>query len=169
MYLDATAAIPQVNLENDNDSSGSHPLDTQQVPNPMTSGPSSSPLGGMMNGGTRGDEGEKVTLHSNQMNTTFGGCTPGLRRRREGADKYATDTTQLGLRFQRRRRHMAGNHDLSNEEDKSASPGIPNGIAPLIADSEAEPEPLPLPIFKYVPQPLLSKCIQKLWSHPKSK
>ena len=34
--------------------------------------------------------------------TSLDGCTPALRRRRQGADKYVTEEP-LGLRFQRRR------------------------------------------------------------------
>ncbi|CAH1408220.1 unnamed protein product [Nezara viridula] len=33
--------------------------------------------------------------------------TPGLRRRRQAADKYVTDSSQLPLRFQRPRRLLA--------------------------------------------------------------
>ncbi|XP_037079756.1 uncharacterized protein LOC119100747 [Pollicipes pollicipes] len=35
--------------------------------------------------------------------TSLDGCTPALRRRRQGADKYVADDAQLGSRFQRRR------------------------------------------------------------------
>ena len=152
MYLDATAAIPHVNLENDNDSSGSHPLDTQVVPVSTPQLPQH--VGNLTNGDAHENEKEVEAeknygsannpSFNNEINTTFGGCTPGLRRRRQGTDKYATDTNQLGLRFQRRRRHMAGNHDTSIDEDKSASPGLVNGILPL---GEGEAEIHPLTIF----------------------
>lgn len=33
------------------------------------------------------------------------GCTPGLRKRRERAEKYVTDQSQLNLRFHRPQRH----------------------------------------------------------------
>jgi len=153
MYLDATAAIPHVNLENDNDSSGSHPLENQQAPQQavlvekvLTNGDAHSLE---QENVARGESGTAAGNNlSNDINSTFGGCTPGLRRRRQGADKYATDTIQLGLKFQRRRRHMAGNHDGSTEdEDKSSSPAILNGVVPLAGEDEGD-ESKPLTIVK---------------------
>ena len=107
VYFDATTAIPQANgLEND--SSGSHPL----------------PDGPAIRDGATPEPG---TDDSNQ----FGGCTPGLRRRRQGTEKYATDTAQLGLRFQRRRRHNAGPYG-----DSEAGA---NGCTPLLDATSPTP------------------------------
>jgi hypothetical protein len=63
----------------------------------------------------------------------LGGCTPGLRRRREASDKYATSISELGLRFQRRRRHFAGNfNSSSNDSDSGSGSGKGRDCAPLL-------------------------------------
>jgi hypothetical protein len=121
VYFDATAAIPPTNVL-DNDSSGSHPL----VDGPQVAGLSPD------NGATGVSE-RTATLAENKLSAerdhsmegdsgSHNDFTPGLRRRRQG-DKYATDTAQLGLRFQRRRRHNAGPYDDTD--------GGANGCAPL--------------------------------------
>ncbi|XP_021963759.1 tau-tubulin kinase homolog Asator isoform X2 [Folsomia candida] len=77
-----------------------------------------------------------VALSPAHTSLALGGCTPGLRRRREASEKYATSIAELGLRFQRRRRHFAGSSGTSNESDSGGSLGG-GGIrcAPLLDEA----------------------------------
>lgn len=132
MYYDATAAPVERNAL-DADSSGSHPLVEAQLLQQQMKG---NVVSGNMTITTQGDgsygakigasqhvTGEAMSPESSTPNMALtpqnsglalGGCTPGLRRRRQGAEKYVTDLSQLGLRFQRRRRHNAGNFEIND-------------------------------------------------------
>ena len=154
MYFDATAAIPLQTNVLDNDSSSSHPLgETPQMPGlgpdvlnggggvlaRSVTAPQLTSEPNRLNVDPSADEDSSTNLSQNNNNNNSSnqstiGCTPGLRRRRQ-AEKYATDSTQLGLRFQRRRRHNAGS---CPDEDESGA----TGCAPLIYRDES---PLPAP------------------------
>jgi len=94
MYMDATTAIPQGNLDNDNESLGSHshPLDTQQAPNKTLQ--SKMANGDIIRSKHPPTENKDDRILPEPENA-FGGCTPGLRRRRELTDKYVTEPSQV--------------------------------------------------------------------------
>lgn len=78
-----------------------------------------------------------VALSPVHTSLALGGCTPGLRRRREAGEKYATSISELGLRFQRRRRHFAGTASASNSHEEDSSNLLNGGVvrdkcAPLL-------------------------------------
>jgi hypothetical protein len=74
-----------------------------------------------------------VSLSPLHSSLALGGCTPGLRRRREGGGegKYATSIAELGLRFQRRRRHFAGSSSLSADSAGYGTAPPNEGVTPL--------------------------------------
>lgn len=156
MYYDATTALPQEKNALDADSSGSHPLVDAQLLQQMKGsvvsgnmtimaqgdGSLAAKIGGSQYinslGGascipepTSPDSTPNLALTPTNSGLALGGCTPGLRRRRQGAEKYVTDLSQLGLRFQRRRRHNAGNFE--GEQNQTCTPLMrpPSGHADL--------------------------------------
>jgi len=124
VYFDATAGLHQ---GNENDSSGSHPIgDVNRNEIISAQGDTGMMVEGKFIVESNHSSGP-IALNPTNTGLALGGCTPGLRRRRQASEKYATDPSQLGLRFQRRRRHHAGNFET--EEEKICAP---------LADSENE-------------------------------
>jgi len=112
VYYDATVAIPQVANALENDSSGSHPIGDN---------PGNKKHTGLVNGNVmimaQADGTENVETVGNikeepispvespnlvlspvHTSLALGGCTPGLRRRREASDKYATSIAEVSLK-----------------------------------------------------------------------
>jgi hypothetical protein len=152
VYYDAT---PQVNNNPpENDSSGSHPIpgDAKSSTNEKQNGTAFIPNGDVVGISNHGDveespengakstvtaeepispiESPNMALSPTHTSMALGGCTPGLRRRREASDKYATSIAELGLRFQRRRRHFAGSSASGSSEKESG--GESRECTPLI-------------------------------------
>jgi len=159
VYYDAAPQVPSNNPP-ENDSSLSHPIgdgNNQQLAKSiqpavftaafMGEKPDLIPNGDIVRISNRGDAPEEkqeeskptespvdspnMALSPTHTSLALGGCTPGLRRRREASEKYATSIAELGLRFQRRRRHFAGSCSASGSSERE-SVGESRECTPLI-------------------------------------